>query len=279
VYLCPDPVTTNIQEELEISQDFLQKHRTNHPDYEPTYEQLYNILKKVETHSHVDAKEEESFQLPLSKATRYSKSALPRKKELPAKEVNVQSYNHIADPAEEVPQAENEERDSDSNSSEEDEEILYVSENKKDPEPVLRLTKAAPKTADPENEDDNLEKYFHCMQNKLVQALNEDREMALNYVDFARVKTSMKRELNRKSESRRLLSAKHTSVKQYTISHRASEEKENLLDSLRVVDLTKDPLNLLPDHIDPYPTYNKRQFLKKRYEEPVRLFKKLNNTE
>lgn len=50
MYIYRHSVTTNIQEELEISQDFLLKHRTNHPDYEPTYEQLYNILKKVETH-------------------------------------------------------------------------------------------------------------------------------------------------------------------------------------------------------------------------------------
>lgn len=52
----------------------------------------------METHP---AEEEQQFlQIPLSKA-RYSKSALPRKKEVPvkAKEVNVQSYNHIADNA------------------------------------------------------------------------------------------------------------------------------------------------------------------------------------
>lgn len=70
--------------------------------------------------------------MPLSKA-RYSKSALPRKKEVQvrAKEVNVQSYNHIADNAEEQLENEERERDSDSGSSEEEEEILYVNENKR----------------------------------------------------------------------------------------------------------------------------------------------------
>ena len=48
MYFFHDLVTTNIQEELEISKDFLQKHRTMHPEYEPVYEQLYNILKTIE---------------------------------------------------------------------------------------------------------------------------------------------------------------------------------------------------------------------------------------
>ncbi len=41
-----------------------------------------------------------------------------------------------------------------------------------------------------------------------MQALREDHEMANNYVGFARAKTAFKKELNRKAESRRLLSAK-----------------------------------------------------------------------
>lgn len=48
---------------------------------------------------------------------------------------------------------------------------------------------------------------------------------------------------------------------------------------MKVIDLSKDPLSVKPDTINPYPTYNKREFLKKRYEEPVRLFKKLNSIE
>lgn len=43
--------------------------------------------------------------------------------------------------------------------------------------------------------------------------------------------------------------------------------------------MTLDPLNVVPDPINAYPTYNRREFLKKRYEEPVRAFKKLNNVE
>ena len=81
-------VTTNIQEELQISQDFLLKHRTNHPDYEPTYEQLYNILKKVETQP------DPQPIVPLSKA-RYSRSALPQRKEARGQAANVQSYHPI----------------------------------------------------------------------------------------------------------------------------------------------------------------------------------------
>lgn len=39
--------------------------------------------------------------------------------------------------------------------------------------------------------------------------------MARNYVNFARVKTAMKRELNRKNESRRMLSAKQSNAREY----------------------------------------------------------------
>lgn len=46
-----------------------------------------------------------------------------------------------------------------------------------------------------------------------------------------------------------------------------------------MIDLSKDPLSIRPNSVNPYPTYNKREFLKKRYEEPVRLFKKLNSIE
>lgn len=66
-----------------------------------------------------------------------------------------------------------------------------------------------------DEDGDNLAKYAHCVENKLIQALREDREMARNYVNFARVKTAMKRELNRKNESRRMLSAKQSNSREY----------------------------------------------------------------
>jgi hypothetical protein len=58
--------------------------------------------------------------------------------------------------------------------------------------------------------------------------MREDREMASNYVGFARAKTAFKRELNRKSESRRLLSAKQN-AREYRLKRPASalSGKEN----------------------------------------------------
>lgn len=59
-----------------MSEDFLQKHRTNHPDYEPTYEQLYHILQKVDSHQ----QQLSSTAFPSqNKLNRYSKSALPHR--------------------------------------------------------------------------------------------------------------------------------------------------------------------------------------------------------
>jgi hypothetical protein len=40
-------VALSIQEEFEISQDFIRKNRTIHPESEPVYEQLFAIIKKA----------------------------------------------------------------------------------------------------------------------------------------------------------------------------------------------------------------------------------------
>lgn len=81
-----------------MSEDFLQHHRTNHPDYEPTYEQLYHILKKVDRHSQDDPANTNAPQ-PLLKCARYSKSALPRRRDQPMVIVreNPQSDPQIAE--------------------------------------------------------------------------------------------------------------------------------------------------------------------------------------
>lgn len=89
-----------------------------------------------------------------------------------------------------------------------------MSENKREAEPQHKA-KAQTQTEEPIEDRDDLGKYAHCVENKLTQALREDREMARNYVNFARVKTAMKRELNRKNESRRMLSAKQSNAREY----------------------------------------------------------------
>lgn len=58
-----------------------------------------------------------------------------------------------------------------------------------------------------------MDKYQHCIQNRLVQALREDREMAAKYVNYTKQKTTMRTEMNRKLESKRLFSAKHLTSK------------------------------------------------------------------
>ena len=73
-----------------------------------------------------------------------------------------------------------------------------MSENKREVEPQPKAKAQTPIEENDEDGDD-LAKYAHCVENKLMQALREDREMARNYVNFARVKTAMKRELNRKT--------------------------------------------------------------------------------
>jgi hypothetical protein len=103
------------------------------------------------------------------------------------------------------------------------------------------------------------------MEQKLVQALREDREMANNYVGFARAKTAFKRELNRKNESRRLLSAKQ-GAREYRLKRPASAEKGREQMRGAVHDLTKDPLCVAGDAPEGYPTYDRHQFLKTRYE-------------
>jgi hypothetical protein len=40
-------VALSIQEEFDISRDFIRKNRTIHPESEPIYEQLFAILKKA----------------------------------------------------------------------------------------------------------------------------------------------------------------------------------------------------------------------------------------
>jgi hypothetical protein len=151
VYLPSHSVTTNIQEELQMSEDFLQRHRTNHPDYEPTYEQLYHILKKVERQSQDEHEQPAKSQgktclqtAPLAKCGRYSKSALPRRQEqaVVVRE-NPQSDPHIAEAEEGDVENEERERDSDSSSSEE-EEMLYVSDKRQEPSHALRLQVPSP---------------------------------------------------------------------------------------------------------------------------------------
>jgi hypothetical protein len=69
--------------------------------------------------------------------------------------------------------------------------------------------------------------------------------MAKNYVGFARAKTAFKRELNRKTESRRLLSAKQ-GAREYRLKRPASAGKggnESEILKGKVIDLREDPLN------------------------------------
>ena len=82
--------------------------------------------------------------------------------------------------------------------------------------------------------------------------------MARNYVDFARVNTAMKRELNRKNESRRMLSAKQSNAREYRFARASTVEDKENAEKGKVFDLTKDPLSVKPNAINPYPTYNKR---------------------
>ena len=63
------------------------------------------------------------------------------------------------------------------------------------------------------NEIEKLDKYHFVIQNKLVQAINEDNEMEVKYIDFARQKSSQRKEFSRKAESKRLMSAKPISAK------------------------------------------------------------------
>lgn len=121
--------------------------------------------------------------------------------------------------------------------------MLYVSDKRQEPSHGLRLQVPSP-TAEG-GQPDGLQKYLHCMEQKLVQALREDREMAKNYVGFARAKTAFKKELNRKTESRRLLSAKQ-GAKEYRLKRPASAGKGNESEITRgkVIDLREDPLNL-----------------------------------
>lgn len=62
------------------------------------------------------------------------------------------------------------------------------------------------------------------------------------------------------------------------MSQRKGSEKENETKG-HVIDLTADSLCLPSDTPNAYPTYDRRRFLDQKYSEPVRRFKKLNNTE
>ena len=120
---------------------------------------------------------------------------------------------------------ENEERERDSDSSSEEEEILYVSDKRKETTHNLRLQVPSPNA---EVGPHGLQKYLHVMEQKLVQAMKEDTEMASKYVGYARAKTAFKRELNRKTESIRLLSAKQN-AREYRMKrpNSAANIKEN----------------------------------------------------
>jgi hypothetical protein len=73
-----------------------------------------------------------------------------------------------------------------------------------------------------------LDQYVHLLNNKVVQAVHEDRAMAQNYVNFARIKSAAKREQNRKVESQRLMSAK-ANIKGTVIKNSGKQDsKENI---------------------------------------------------
>lgn len=90
---------------------------------------------------------------------------------------------------------------------------MIYSNNKKDFKAFSREIKIIEKEIVKEHEPDNLDKYSHCIQNKLIQALREDREMAGKYVNYTKQKTTLRTEMNRKLESKRLFSAKHVTSK------------------------------------------------------------------
>lgn len=101
------------------------------------------------------------------------------------------------------------------------------------------------------------------MNTKTVLALREDQELAKKYLDYARVKTVLKKEQNRRNESRRLMSAKPAtkSVIKFTrIGETNKEDLENVKGL--VVDLRKDPKVIASDPLNAYPTYNRRNLLK-----------------
>lgn len=69
--------------------------------------------------------------------------------------------------------------------------------------------------------------------------------MAEKYVGFTRAKTAFKRELNRKTESRRLLSAKQ-GAREYRLKRPTTggKGKESEIIKGKVIDLREDPLNM-----------------------------------
>lgn len=87
----------------------------------------------------------------------------------------------------------------------------------------------------------------------------------------------MKREINRRNESRRLMSAK-TSTQPGVKYHKLTlHNKENDEKTEKMVDLTKDPLGLPSNKMITHPTYNRRDLLKNLYEQETSQFKKRNN--
>ncbi len=90
---------------------------------------------------------------------------------------------------------------------------MIYSSSKKEYKAFSREIKIIEKEDVKVHEPDNLDKYSHCIQNKLVQALREDREMAGKYVNYTNIKTTKRTEMNRKLESKRLLSANHVTSK------------------------------------------------------------------
>lgn len=146
-----------------------------------------------------------------------------------------------------------------------------MSEKEKEYKPFSRTIKIEEKTGDYEVREERLQKYAHLMSTKVVHALREDQEMANKYVHYARTKSALKREINRRNESRRLMSAKSTTNSAIKFSKVVlPQEKENWQSSGgRIVELEKDPLALKVDQISAYPTYDKKQMLNELYQEPI----------
>jgi len=108
------------------------------------------------------------------------------------------------------------------------------------------------------NRDECIKKYSHLVKSKMVHAAREDQEMAKKYVNYARVKSALKREMNRKNESRRLLSTKTSNQKNITNQKAISTVDKENEEKFEVIDLSKDPLALPSNQINDFPTYNRR---------------------
>ena len=144
-------------------------------------------------------------------------------------------------------------------SSEGEEEYLYVNEEKKKPyKAYCETIKVVEEKVEDKNRDDCLKKYSHLVKSKLVHAVREDQEMAKKYVNYARVKSALKREMNRKNESKRFLSTKTSNQKNISYQKTIIKiDKENE-EKVEIIDLSKDPKALPSNQINDFPTYNRR---------------------